>query len=148
MGSEMCIRDRNEPVRAAAPLVILPAAVLTDGLPDSWWNENGIPAGQRVAGADFDGDGFSNAHEYAAGTSPASALSHFQIVRSSRAGSQFEVTWSSVPGRTYQIQTSESLSPGAWTTQNTVQAGVGTETTFSLSVGGGPLFVRILVTAP
>jgi hypothetical protein len=139
----------NQSVLGAAPSVIRPAGASTDGIPDVWWDQHGVPANWRLAAADADGDGQTNASEYAAGTSPVSAASRFHIVRFSRPGAQFEVTWSSVPGRSYQVQTSSGLVGGSWTTVATVPAdGIATETSYSVPAGDGPLFLRVLTGAP
>ena len=47
-----------------------------DGLPDDWEKKYGRDVAQNDADADKDGDGFTNAEEFAAGTDPADKLSH------------------------------------------------------------------------
>ena len=47
-----------------------------DGLPDWWEEKYGLDVTQNDADADKDGDGFTNAEEYAAGTDPADRNSH------------------------------------------------------------------------
>ena len=47
-----------------------------DGLPDDWEAKYGLNVGQNDADADKDGDGFTNAEEYAAGTDPSDKNSH------------------------------------------------------------------------
>jgi len=47
-----------------------------DGLPDDWEKKYGLDVAQNDADADKDGDGFTNAEEFAAGTDPADKLSH------------------------------------------------------------------------
>jgi hypothetical protein len=47
-----------------------------DGLPDDWETKYGLNVAQNDADADKDGDGFTNAEEYAAGTDPSDKNSH------------------------------------------------------------------------
>jgi len=47
-----------------------------DGMPDDWEKKYGLDTKQNDADADKDGDGFTNAEEFAAGTDPADKLSH------------------------------------------------------------------------
>ena len=47
-----------------------------DGLPDDWETKYGLDVTQNDADADKDGDGFTNAEEYAAGTDPSDKNSH------------------------------------------------------------------------
>ena len=47
-----------------------------DGLPDDWEKKYGLDVTQNDADADKDGDGFTNAEEFAAGTDPADRNSH------------------------------------------------------------------------
>ena len=47
-----------------------------DGLPDDWEAKYGLNVAQNDADADKDGDGFTNAEEYAAGTDPSDKNSH------------------------------------------------------------------------
>ena len=47
-----------------------------DGLPDDWEKKYGLDVSQNDADEDKDGDGFTNAEEFAAGTDPADKLSH------------------------------------------------------------------------
>ncbi len=48
----------------------------SDGLPDDWEKKYGLDVAQNDADADKDGDGFTNAEEFAAGTDPADKNSH------------------------------------------------------------------------
>lgn len=94
----------------------------TDGIEDSWWVAYGISAGNRVAANDPDGDGFSNAQEFSLGTDPMNAGSSFQTGAMSRSGNSVTISWSSVPGKTYQVQKRASLTSGNWTSVQSVTA--------------------------
>jgi hypothetical protein len=62
---------------------------------------------------DHDGDGLGNAPEVAAGTDPLDAAS---VLRASlaRGGGDILITWNTVPGRTYKVQSRVSLVSGSW----------------------------------
>jgi hypothetical protein len=85
----------------------------TDGLPNSWWNQFNLAGPDRNANADHDNDGFTNAQEHALGTDPTSAASRFAAHSPERNGNNIIITWSSVSGKTYQVQSKSDLS-GQW----------------------------------
>ncbi|MEI8341411.1 MAG: hypothetical protein WCH43_07765, partial [Verrucomicrobiota bacterium] len=65
---------------------------------------------------DADGDGMSNVAEDIAGTNPLDSASVFRVATISRSGGSVVISWSSVTGKTYVVQTTTSLSsPGSWT---------------------------------
>jgi len=66
------------------------------------------------AAADEDGDGENNLDEDAAGTDPLSAASVFRVSGIARAGAEVQVSFASVPGKTYQLETSTTLEAGSW----------------------------------
>ena len=73
--------------------------------------------------ADEDGDSQSNQEEALAGTSPLAAASVFKATATSISGGDVFVTVATVPGKTYQLETSTSLAPGSWSaTGETVTA--------------------------
>jgi hypothetical protein len=76
-----------------------------DGLPDTWEVEHGLnpnsASGEDGAEGDPDHDKFSNLQEYLAGTDPRDASSRLRIVSLANGGPI--VTWSSVPGKVYQV---------------------------------------------
>ncbi len=86
----------------------------TDGLPD-WWrlayfdHAVGEDGDNSRAGEDADGDGRSNLQEYLSGTDPRDASSVFAITKIGTSGSDIEVFWNSVAGKTYQLQ--RAISP-------------------------------------
>ncbi len=74
-------------------------------------------APEAAPGYDFDHDGFTNEKERLAGTDPTNGNSALRLANFSRAtnGSTFSLTWTSVPGRTYQVETSQALLANQWT---------------------------------
>jgi hypothetical protein len=65
--------------------------------------------------ADTDHDGQSDGQEVTAGTSPTDANSCFAIKSAVLApGGQLQLTWTSVPGRIYQLQSTADLQHPAW----------------------------------
>jgi len=87
---------------------------MTDGIPNSWWTQHFGTTSGVSASADSDGDGFTNTQEFALGTDPKSAASTFQVGEMTRNGSSLTVTWPSVAGKRYQVQTAAQLSPNSW----------------------------------
>ena len=56
------------------------------------------------ANADPDGDGASNVMEFSAGTNPHDPSSGFRVTGMTRNGSNLTLTWASVSGKTYVVQ--------------------------------------------
>jgi hypothetical protein len=81
----------------------------TDGLPDDWEN---FYFGDLAdtADTDPDGDGASNAREYATGTNPEDAASAFRLLTTSfDADGQIKVRFTVAPGRSYRVEVSPDL---------------------------------------
>jgi hypothetical protein len=91
-----------------------PGNTATDGIPDSWWASNNIPANERVAAADRDGDGVSNLREYIFGSNPNSAASGQPAASVAVAQNGRTISFPTTPGRTYQVKVSDNLSSGSW----------------------------------
>jgi len=76
-----------------------------DGLPDSWENQHQLDpmdsTGLNGADGDPDHDSAANLQEYLAGTDPQNANSVLRIVNQTNGGRR--LTWSSVPGKGYQV---------------------------------------------
>lgn len=99
---------------ATANAVVTKTSELTDGLPNTWWDQYGITGGDRVAANDPDGDGFSNKDEHDLGTNPSDPSSRFQVTSVTRSGNDTLVEWSSVAGKKYRLHASPSLTSPDW----------------------------------
>ena len=90
------------------------------------------------AAADSDGDGMNNADEALAGTDPLNGSSVFHIVSIAKEGNDVRVTWSSVGGKRYVVQSSpgNNYSNGFTDFSPTISAtAVGESTTNYLDLG-------------
>ena len=82
-----------------------------DGLPDDWQTKYfGADADQWPAAAtDSDGDGKTNREEFLAGTSPTDKASSLRTLLTLTPAGR-KLSWTTVPGALYQIQTSADMS--------------------------------------
>jgi hypothetical protein len=120
------------------------------------WTDGGGNTGTRdltlvlrnVTTDDDDGDGMTEADEAVAGTDPFNATSRFTVGSMQTMGNQVTLSWSSVAGKTYRVQSSPDLS-----TWNNVS---GSETTASSTttsrtitmMSGERQFYRVMVVVP
>jgi hypothetical protein len=95
----------------------------TDGIPDTWWSQNNIPANERVASADRDGDGLTNMQEYVLGSNPNDASSGFPPVSVESTGDTFRVSFPTVAGRRYTVLGRSNLTSGSWSQIASIQNG-------------------------
>lgn len=98
--------------------------------------------------ADQDGDGMSNSAEEIAGTNPANPQSVFQVSQMQPGVGTMTLTWPSAPGKTYQVQWSDSLSSSSFSsaTSSTVPASSGGTTSWTdPSPGNARRFYKIIV---
>jgi len=93
-------------------------AFADDGVPFAWREEHFGPDFQTnpcaAAGADCDNDGYSVAEEYVADTDPTDGDSAPEIILTVRAVPR--LTFTTIAGRSYRIQRTESLNPPDWQT--------------------------------
>jgi hypothetical protein len=102
-----------------------------DGIPD-WWrlayfgHALAQAADNSRAADDADGDGASNIGEFLAGTDPTSSASVFRITQVASAGSDVQISCSTVSNRSYQLQRRDTLSIAAlWINVGSPIAGSG-----------------------
>lgn len=115
-----------------------------DGLSDFWAQLH--PAAADPAG-DPDGDGATNLAESRAGTDPLNAASRFTATVEPTTADQFQLRWSSVVGKSYQLESSPNLTD--WTPFLAPFAGTGVTLNSPLGSPGssvsGRLFWRVAV---
>ena len=115
-----------------------------DGIPDSWWEENGFAPGNRDGAADFDGDGHTNAEEYALGTDPTNPSSRFQVTSVTRTSDSTVVEWSSVAGKKYRLYASPSLTAPDWQAVGSgVKTAVGNRESDTNSISASSYFYEV-----
>lgn len=101
---------------------------------------------QAQATADPDGDGQSNYDEFIAGTLPNNSQSVLSLTITMLTSDSAKLTWSSVPGRTYQLQASDSMT-SSWSTLGNFPAPATPQAEMQYLVPriGNRRFFRILV---
>ncbi len=86
---------------------------------------------------DNDGDGFSNVSENVAGTDPFDTNSYLHVTNTARSGADVQVTWTSVPGRNYVVQSSPDLTIAFTDLSGVISAASSPNTTTSYTDIGG-----------
>ena len=94
-----------------------------DTVPDVWALL--YETGALTMSADADGDGMSNAVEAAAGTDPFKPGSTIRITSVVLDAGGLHLTFPTLLGKRYQVQSTPSLSPPAWANAGTALAGTG-----------------------
>ena len=96
-----------------------------DGIPDAWRaqyfsnqptnNINGTTTNSvSCATCDPDGDGMNNLQEYLAGTDPTNPASFFHVTAVQPSGANYLVSFTSVTGKVYDVESSIDLVTGTW----------------------------------
>ena len=113
-----------------------------NGLDDAW--ETVFRAGGLNPLADDDGDGFSNFQESVAGTDPRDPNSHPPTVSVSAGNGNVTLSWSTVAGKQYRVQTTPTVGPGAvWTNLGTSYAGTGGNVSATFGTDGSTRYYRV-----
>lgn len=88
-----------------------------DSIPDDYENANGLnPSSPDDKFLDLDNDGQNNYQEYLAGTAANNPNSNLQftVTNFNAATGAFSITWTSVPGKNYRVQASNTAAAGSW----------------------------------
>jgi hypothetical protein len=112
----------------------------------AWAQQFGLPTDGSADNADTDGDGLKNWQEWKAGTIPTNAASVLQLASPSNSVSGVTVTWQSVSGVTYYLQSSTNLSaqPAFTSIQSNIVGQTGsTSYTDTTATNGEPYFYRV-----
>jgi RHS repeat-associated protein len=90
------------------------AALYLRRIPTAWLNQHQLPVDGSADFTDSDGDGYSNWHEWLAGTNPRAAESAMQLVAvaDSVTAQGFRLRWPSVAGKVYRVERSTGMTAG------------------------------------
>ena len=114
----------------------------------AWLQQYGLPINTNTDTADLDGTGFNVYQDWVAGLNPTNAMSvlKMQALVSTNNPAGLAVTWQSVSGITYFLQSSTNLAaqPAFSTIQSNIVGQAGTTSyTDTNAVGAGPFFYRV-----
>jgi hypothetical protein len=106
----------ESPIPGIFDIEIVDADSDDDGMDDTWETEyfGGTDVENGDPEDDWDSDGSSNLDEFTAGTDPTDSDSLFSASISSESESSFNVSWSSVEGKTYSIESCTDLTDDSW----------------------------------
>ncbi|MBJ7256808.1 MAG: hypothetical protein JHC69_08375 [Akkermansiaceae bacterium] len=115
----------------------------TDGYGDVWRLK--YPGSLLSPNADVDGDGQSNLAEATIGTNPYDSQSTIRITAVQWANQQVHLTWPSLAGKRYFVESSATLASGTWSEIGTVIPGTGADVTTTLQSLTGMRFFRVRI---
>jgi hypothetical protein len=85
--------------------------LITDGIPNSWWDDYFTNTADYVGSADPDGDGMTNSVEWLVGLNPIVAdIRSYPKLTITKSGSGFTLSIPTIANRRYQLQVSNDMS--------------------------------------
>jgi len=123
-------------VYAANEVVLFIDDTDQDGLPDTW-EQTYFGNLSKTPSGDEDGDGQTNGSEFLTGTDPTSGTSMFAATAVPSPGNKLLLTWPSVPGKIYRIESATSPA-GPWTSLATANAAAQPAASTSAEVDRSP----------
>ena len=119
-----------------------------NGLPD-WWEQEYFGHLGVDPNADPDHDGYSNYSEFIAGTNPQQASSFFRADSVSAVANGFRVGWPTVPGRAYNVWSTDNLmSPWSIIQSNLIATGTSLIWVDTAAAGLTQRFYQVEALAP
>jgi hypothetical protein len=110
-----------------------------------WLQQYGLPTDGSADYTDSDGDGHNNWQEWRADTVPTNALSVLRMVTVTSGAPGLQVTWQSVPTRSYWLERATALGSLPFLTLQSNLPGQTGTTTYAdtTATNAGPLFYRV-----
>ena len=118
-----------------------------DGIPDAWRVQyfGTLADVSAASNTDADGDGVNNRQEFTLGTNPKDSDDHLNIRAGVNADRSVQLRFRTMAGRRYQVEVSNTLTPGSWTTVQSDVLGTGEEVELSSGSGARAGFYRVRV---
>ena len=117
----------------------------SDGMADTWEEQNGLDTASNDAGGDLDGDGSANLQEYLAGTRANDAESVLQLNIRLEAGMAV-LSFQQAADVAYALQGGTDIGEGAWTNLFEIAPEpAGGAFSVTNAIGGGLRFFRVTV---
>jgi len=119
--------------------------VVVNGVPQIWLYEHGLETTDAGALSNTDGDWMLAWQEYAAGTDPTSGESYLSVSTLAHTATGFDVEWTAVDGKTYDVWFSTTLQADDWALVEEGLLGASPKMTTRIDSDSDTGFVRISV---
>lgn len=132
-----------------APVTVAPPIIAgddadndADGMADEWELQQFGTMGAADGSGDADGDGFTDAQEFNAGTGPRDAASRLELTAFNGGTNLF---WQAVQGKRYRVLSSTNLTGGAWDEAASDILGTPPESSYVLTHSTDNIFIKVEV---
>ncbi|MGZ4966574.1 MAG: M12 family metallopeptidase [Chthoniobacterales bacterium] len=122
----------------------------SDGIPDAWATAHGFTKNASIANQDTDGTGMTNLQKFFAGLDPRDTQSFLRLTSVVKQGNGIQLSFPSVTGRIYQLESRADLINGSWQPLIDGIAGTGAsvQVVDAQGAGIGRRFYRLRVVPP